>query len=435
MKLVKSEKLFQNAKRVIPGGVNSPVRSFSSVGGTPPFISRAEGPFLWDVDGNRYIDFVGSWGPMILGHSHPAIIESLQKVVVDGTSFGASTDKEIILAELIIDRVPGCEMIRLVNSGTEACMSALRLARGITGKDKVIKFEGCYHGHSDSFLISSGSGGLTVGIPDSPGVTSGTANDTLLAQFNKIETVKSIFESNKNKIAAIIVEPVNGNTGCIPPYSNFLFELKNLCVKNDALLIFDEVITGFRISRGGASEYYKVKPDLYTFGKIIGGGLPIGAFGGKKEYMEYIAPIGSIYQAGTLSGNPIAVTAGIETLKHLDIDAYKKLDQLSLYFQNQVTNIIDTPDFDILLNMVGSMFSIFFDSGPIINTNNVQKCNLNAFKYYFNFMLQSGVYISPSQFEVGFISLAHTEDLIDKFVEEVKNIFNHRSFKLILGGT
>ena len=410
----RSKKLFKRSQISIPGGVNSPVRAFKSVGGAPPFIKKAEGAYIWDVDDNQYIDYVGSWGPMILGHAHPHVINAVKEVLSAGTSYGAPTEKEVILAEMIIDRVPGCEMIRLVNSGTEATMSAVRLARGISGKSKILKFKGCYHGHSDSFLIQAGSGALTLGQPNSPGVTEGTANDTLLAQFNKIQTVIDLFNSYASEIAAIIVEPVNGNAGCILPEKSFLDDLRKICDDFDSLLIFDEVMTGFRISLGGASEYFSVIPDLYTFGKVIGGGFPIGAYGGKKEFMKEISPAGPIYQAGTLSGNPIAVTAGIATLELLNKEAYDKLEQLGLYFQEHIQHLIDNNNYPLVQSRIGSMFSLFFHSGPVRNMNDVAQCDFNAFSDFFHSLLANGVYIAPSQFEVGFISLSHNRDILDK---------------------
>ena len=425
----KRTELFLRAQNRIPGGVNSPVRAFKAVGGVPPFIKKAEGAYIFDVDGNQFIDFVGSWGPMILGHGHPDVIQAVQKSVNHGVSFGAPTEKEVILAEMIIDRVPGCEMVRLVNSGTEATMSAVRLARGITGKDKIIKFSGCYHGHSDSFLIEAGSGALTLGQPNSPGVTRGIAQDTLLAEFNDIQTVSDLCNDYTSEIAAVIIEPVNGNTGCIPPENQFLQCLKDLCRQHDILLIFDEVMTGFRISKGGAAEYYSVDADLFTFGKVIGGGLPIGAYGGRKELMQQVAPSGPIYQAGTLSGNPIAVTAGIETLKRLTPKAYKKLEELGAYFEGQLQILIDTYDYPICQNRVGSMFSLFFHSGPIHNTQDVAKCNFEAFKLFFHTLLNSGIYIAPSQYEAGFISLTHTKEILDKTIAQfniaLKDVFVH----------
>ena len=417
----RSVKLFNRAKQIIPGGVNSPVRAFTSVGGTPPFIKKAEGAFIWDEDGNRYIDYVGTWGPAILGHAHPEVISAVQQVVMDGTSFGAPTEKEIILAEMIIDRVPGCDMVRLVNSGTEATMSAIRLARGITGRDKIIKFDGCYHGHGDSFLIAAGSGALTLGKPNSPGVTKGTANDTLIAQFNEIESVSDLFDKFSEDIAAVIVEPVNGNTGCIPPQNDFLDDLKKLCNKEGSLLIFDEVMTGFRVAKGGAAELYNVTPDLFTFGKVIGGGLPIGAYGGKEEYMAQIAPSGPVYQAGTLSGNPVAVTAGIETLKLLNDEAYEKLEQSGAYLQNAIQSIINENALPLFQQRVGSMFCLYFHCGPIANTKDVASCDFDGFNRYFHSLLERGVYIAPSQYETGFISLAHSKSILDETIEIISH--------------
>ncbi len=421
MDLSKSKKLFKRSKSLIPGGVNSPVRAFSNVGGSPPFIKKANGVYVYDEDGNIYIDFLGSWGPMILGHADPDVVKAVQNAVLEGTSFGAPTEKEILLAEMIVERVSGCEMVRLVNSGTEATMSAIRLARGFTGKNKIIKFTGCYHGHGDCFLIKSGSGGLTYGHPDSLGVTKGVAVDTLVVDFNDLKSLELLFNSYKDGVAAIIVEPVNGNAGCIPPQSGYLEKLKKLCEENNCLLIFDEVMTGFRIAKGGASEYYGVQPDLYTFGKIIGGGLPIGAYGGRKKYMEYISPLGPVYQAGTLSGNPIAVSAGIATLEKLNEDLYHKLENISSYFENRIQSLIDKNGYPLFLSRVGSMFSLFFCSGPVNNINDVMLCDFSKFNKFFKILLNSGVYIAPSQYEVAFISLVHTEEILDIAVEKIAN--------------
>ena len=409
----RSAKLFNRAKQVIPGGVNSPVRAFSSVGGVPPFIKKAEGAHIWDEDGKRYIDYVGTWGPAILGHAHPEVISAIQQVVTDGTSFGAPTEKEIMLAEMIIDRVPGCDMVRLVNSGTEATMSAIRLARGITGRDKIIKFDGCYHGHGDSFLIAAGSGALTLGEPNSPGVTRGTAKDTLIAQFNKIESVSELFDKFSEDIAAVIVEPVNGNTGCIPPQNDFLNDLKKLCGRAGSLVIFYEVMTGLRVAN--------ITPDLFTFGKVIGGGLPIGAYGGKKEHMEQIAPSGPVYQAGTLSGNPVAVTAGIETLKLLNDEAYDSLERSGAYLQNAIQSIINENALPLFQQRVASMFCLYFHPGPIANTNDVASCDFDGFNRYFHSLLESGVYIAPSQYETGFISLAHNKHILDETIDIISH--------------
>jgi len=419
MKTLRSQELFKKAQGSIPGGVNSPVRAFKSVGGTPRFFVNGHGAWIEDVDGNQYIDFVGSWGPLILGHAHPEVIEAIQKVLIKGTSFGAPTELETDLAEMIIDRVPSAEMVRMVNSGTEATMSAIRVARGVTGREKIIKFHGCYHGHADSFLISAGSGAITLGKPDSPGVTTGTAKDTLLAKYNDLESVKNLFDANAGEISCIIVEPVSGNVGCIPPVEGFLEGLRSLCTNNGALLIFDEVMTGFRIARGGANERYGVDADLLTFGKVIGGGMPIGAYGGKKEFMSQVAPSGPIYQAGTLSGNPVAVTAGIETLKKLDSNSYEHLEALGSYFENGIQKIIDSNGYPLTQHRVGSMFTLFFNENAVTNMDDVNKCDFDKFNLYYHDLLNSGVYMAPSQYEAGFISLAHTNELLDTVIEKV----------------
>lgn len=426
-KLTNSQQLMERAQQLIPGGVNSPVRAFKSVGGIPPFIVKGEGPYVIDADGNKYIDYVGSWGPLILGHAHPEVIAAVTETISDGTSFGAPTEREIILAEMIVDRVPSTEMVRLVNSGTEATMSAIRLARGITGRDKIVKFEGGYHGHGDSFLIAAGSGALTLGKPDSPGVTTGTAKDTLLAKFNDIESVVGLFKKLNDQIACVIVEPVNGNVGCIPPQNNFLKDLRELCTRNSSLLILDEVMTGFRVARGGANELYNIDADILTFGKVIGGGFPIGAYGGKKEFMEYIAPAGPVYQAGTLSGNPVAVTAGIETLKHLDQRAYDQLEKSSAYFEQKVQSLINENDYPLTQHRVGSMFSLFFSKYPIRNIDDVNLCDFKRFNQYFHSLLDNGIYIAPSQYEAGFISLAHQiadlDNTVHKIGETLKRLY------------
>lgn len=419
MKVSRSQELFERAQKTTPGGVNSPVRAFKSVGGTPRFISKGQGTTITDADGNLYIDFVGSWGPLILGHAHPEVVEAIEKVLKDGTSFGAPTSLEIELAEMIVDRVPSADMVRMVNSGTEATMSAIRLARGATGKDKIVKFQGCYHGHADSFLISAGSGAITLGKPDSPGVTPGTARDTLLGKFNNIESVKEIFEANKDQIACVIVEPVAGNVGCIPPAEGFLEGLRSLCSEYGSLLIFDEVMTGFRIARGGANERFEIDVDLLTFGKVIGGGLPIGAYGGKKEFMSQVAPSGPIYQAGTLSGNPVAVTAGIETLKRLDKTAYSTLEVLGSRFEKGIQTIIDRKNYPLTQHRVGSMFSLFFTDRQVVNMDDVNKCDFEKFNQYYHGLLDHGVYMAPSQYETGFISLAHTSDILDNVIEKI----------------
>ncbi|NQT62479.1 MAG: glutamate-1-semialdehyde 2,1-aminomutase [Candidatus Marinimicrobia bacterium] len=422
--MTKSQELMQRAQKSIPGGVNSPVRAYKSVGGTPPFISRGEGAFVYDVDGKRYLDFVGSWGPMILGHAHPAIIAAVQKIATQGLSFGAPTELEIDLAELIIDRVPGLEMIRLVSSGTEATMSAIRVARGVTGRDKIIKFDGNYHGHADAFLIAAGSGAMTLGEPNSPGVPRGTAADTLLAQFNDLDSVEIVFKENSDQIAAVIVEPVNGNTGCIPPKEDFLHDLKSLCHKHGSLLILDEVMTGFRIAAGGAVERYSIDPDLITYGKVIGGGMPIGAYGGKREYMEQVAPAGSIYQAGTLSGNPVAVTAGMETLKRLTNDTYETLEQLGQQLEAGIQSIISRKALPLSQHRVGSMFTLFFTPELPWNTKGVESCDIDRFNKYFHIMLENAFYLAPSQYEAGFLSVSHKPENIDDFLNSMESALN-----------
>ena len=424
LNLEKSKDLFEKANQCIPGGVNSPVRAFKSVGGTPPFIVKGLGAYLWDADGNQYIDFIGSWGPLILGHAQPAVVAALQNVIESGTSFGAPTEWEIELAEMIVDRVPSADVVRLVNSGTEATMSAIRLARGIVGRDKIIKFDGCYHGHADSFLIAAGSGAMTLGEPNSPGVTAGTAADTLLADFNDIESVRTTFQKHPGQIAAVIVEPVNGNTGCIPPLDNFLQDLRSICTEHGALLIFDEVMTGFRIARGGANELYGVDADLLTFGKVIGGGLPIGAYGGKRDFMAYVSPQGPVYQAGTLSGNPVAVTAGIETLKQLTRDAYETLEELGAYFETGIRDLINKNGWPLTQHRVGSMFSLFFSEKRIRNTKDVGACDLNRFNRYFHAMLENGVYLAPSQFEAGFLSLAHSKAILEEVIHKIDKVLS-----------
>lgn len=419
--LEKSRALLERARKVMPGGVNSPVRAFKSVGGTPPFIDRASGAFIYDADGNEYIDFVLTWGPAILGHARPEVIEVCKAVLEHGSSFGAPTEREILLAELMIDRVPGLEVVRLVNSGTEACMSAVRVARGATGRDKIIKFDGCYHGHADSFLISAGSGALTLGTPNSPGVTKGTAKDTLIAQFNDIDSVNEVFAANKDEIAAVIVEPICGNTGCIPPQNDFLKDLREVCTSNGAALILDEVMTGFRVARGGAAEVYGVEPDLYCFGKVLGGGFPLAAYGGTETFMRQVAPDGPVYQAGTLSGNPVAVAAGIKTLELLDAQAYEDLEELGAYLEAGMTKIIDDNGYPLSQHRVGSMFGLFFHEGPIVNHGDVKHCDFDRFNTFFHHALEGGVYLAPSQYEAGFMSVVHTRPILDRVLNTVED--------------
>ena len=413
-----SELLFERAQLFIPGGVNSPVRAFRSVGGTPLFFKSAKGSILTDVDGKNYIDYIGSWGPMILGHCHKPIVETLKKATENTTSFGAPTELEADIAELICEMVPAVEKVRMTNSGTEACMSAIRLARGYTNKEKFIKFEGNYHGHADAFLIKAGSGAITLGVPNSPGVTKGTAQDTLLAPYNDLSAVKKIIEDNPNEIAAIILEPVAGNMGCIPPKKGFLEGLRILCNEHDIVLIFDEVMTGFRLSKGGASEYYGVTPDMVTLGKIIGGGLPVGAFGGKKEIMDMVAPVGPVYQAGTLSGNPIAMGCGYTLLKELNENPsiYSQLEENTAYFEKELRRVFDNKNLRYTINRVGSMISFHFDVDEVNNFDDACNANADLFKNLFHGVLKRGVYFAPSAFESLFLSTTHTKELLDNTV-------------------
>ena len=409
-----SELLFERAQLFIPGGVNSPVRAFRSVGGTPLFFKSAKGSILTDVDGKNYIDYIGSWGPMILGHCHKPIVETLKKATENTTSFGAPTELEADIAELICEMVPAVEKVRMTNSGTEACMSAIRVARGYTNKEKFIKFEGNYHGHADAFLIKAGSGAITLGVPNSPGVTKGTAQDTLLAPYNDLSTVKKIIEDNPNQIAAIILEPVAGNMGCIPPKKGFLEGLRSLCNEHNIILIFDEVMTGFRLSKGGASEYYGVTPDMVTLGKIIGGGLPVGAFGGKKEIMDTVAPVGPVYQAGTLCGNPIAMSCGYTLLKELNENPsiYSQLEENTAYFEKELRRVFDNKNLRYTINRVGSMISFHFNVDEVNNFDDACNANADLFKTLFHGVLKRGVYFAPSAFESLFLSTTHTKELL-----------------------
>ena len=413
-----SELLFERSQLFIPGGVNSPVRAFRSVGGTPLFFKSAKGSILTDVDGKNYIDYIGSWGPMILGHCHKPIVETLKKATENTTSFGAPTELEADIAELICEMVPAVEKVRMTNSGTEACMSAIRVARGYTNKEKFIKFEGNYHGHADAFLIKAGSGAITLGVPNSPGVTRGTAQDTLLAPYNDLSAVKKIIEDTPNQIAAIILEPVAGNMGCIPPKKGFLEGLRSLCNEHDIVLIFDEVMTGFRLSKGGASEYYGVTPDMVTLGKIIGGGLPVGAFGGKKEIMDMVAPVGPVYQAGTLSGNPIAMGCGYTLLKELNENPsiYSQLEENTAYFEKELRRVFDNKNLRYTINRVSSMISFHFDVDEVNNFDDACNANADLFKTLFHGVLKRGVYFAPSAFESLFLSTTHTKELLDNTV-------------------
>jgi glutamate-1-semialdehyde 2,1-aminomutase len=414
-----SSKLFAEAQKHMPGGVNSPVRAFKSVGREPLYIKKAKGAKMFDVDGNEFIDYVGSWGPMILGHAPENVINAIREAATDGTSFGASSEKEIELAVLIKKFVPSVEVVRMVNSGTEATMSAMRLARGFTGREKIIKFEGCYHGHGDSFLSKAGSGVATLGLPDSPGVTKSTAKDTLNAKYNDIKSVEDLVERNRNEIAAVFIEPVAGNMGCVAAEKDFLNALRELCTAENILLVFDEVMTGFRLAKGGAQEIYGIKPDLTTFGKIIGGGLPVGAYGGRKEIMQLIAPAGPVYQAGTLSGNPLAMTAGLETLKAIEADAgfYQNLAASCEYLYAGIENNLRELKLDYTFNRVGSMFTLFFTSEKVVDFDTAKTSDTKIFGAYFNRMLESGVYLPPSQFEACFVSAAHSTEDFDATIK------------------
>ncbi len=402
-----SHTLFEAARRVIPGGVNSPVRAFGAVGGEPLFMAQAAGATLTDVDGNSYVDFVGSWGPLILGHAHPAVVSAVQEAAAKGTSFGAPTSAETDLARLIVERVPSVEMVRFVNSGTEATMSAVRLARGATGRDKLVKFEGCYHGHGDSFLIKAGSGALTTGTPSSSGVPGAIAGETLVARFNDLPSVEALFKAHRDDIAAVIVEPIAGNMGVIAGEPTFLEGLRHMCNAHGALLIFDEVMTGFRVHPQGAQGLYGIQPDLTTFGKVIGGGLPVGAYGGRRELMEQVAPLGPVYQAGTLSGNPLAMAAGLATLQHCDEALYARLEELGQALEAGL-RAAATRHGGVTVNRVGSMFTIFFADGPVRTYADVLRCDLPAFGRLFHLALGQGLYLPPAQFEAAFISGAHT---------------------------
>jgi glutamate-1-semialdehyde 2,1-aminomutase len=417
-KSTKSNKIFVKAQAVIPGGVNSPVRAFKSVGRTPLFIKRASAAFVWDEDRNKYIDYVGSWGPMILGHANPAIIKAIRDAAKLGTSFGAPTNLEVKMAELITRLVPSIEIVRMVNSGTEATMSAIRLARAYTGKDKIIKFEGCYHGHGDSFLIKAGSGAMTLGVPDSAGIPANIAINTLTARYNNLNSIRLLLEQNRDQVAAIIVEPVVGNMGCVPPAEGFLQGLRSLCNEYNTLLIFDEVMTGFRVALGGAQAVYGIQPDLTTLGKIIGGGLPVGAYGGKKEIMQMVAPSGPMYQAGTLSGNPLAMAAGFTMLRilHANKMIYKQLELRSAQLEEGIRDNLKKLGLGYTFNRIGSMFTLFFTSQPVIDFDSAKTADTSKFASYFNSMLEQRIYLPPSQFEAAFISTAHTERIIEKTI-------------------
>ena len=413
-----SENLFARAQELIPGGVNSPVRAFRAVGGAPIFMQSAEGAWLTDVDGNKYVDFINSWGPMILGHAPAVVLDAVREALPHSLSYGAPTRREVELAELLIEMVPSVEKVRLVNSGTEATMSAIRVARGYTGRDKILKFEGCYHGHGDSFLIAAGSGALTLGAPDSPGVTEGVAKDTLTVPYNDIPAVKAAIAANPEQIATIIIEPVVGNMGLVVPAPGFLAELRALCTEHGIVLLFDEVMTGFRLAPGGAQQLFGVTPDLTTLGKIIGGGLPVGAYGGRADIMNQVAPAGKVYQAGTLSGNPLATAAGLAQLRYLHEhpEVYEQLEATTARLADGTRQIAQELGLNYTVNRVGSMFSLFFTSEPVNNLEDAKKADLPAFGRYFHAMLKRGIYLAPSQFEALFISTSITDELVDKYL-------------------
>ncbi|MGJ5674298.1 MAG: glutamate-1-semialdehyde 2,1-aminomutase [Nostochopsis sp.] len=425
IKTTKSQEIFAAAQNLMPGGVNSPVRAFKSVGGQPIVFDHVKGAYIWDVDGNQYIDYVGTWGPAICGHAHPDVIAALHEALEKGTSFGAPCVLENVLAEMVIDAVPSMEMVRFVNSGTEACMAVLRLMRAFTGREKVIKFEGCYHGHADMFLVKAGSGVATLGLPDSPGVPKSVTSSTLTAPFNDLEAVKALFEENRDQIAGVILEPVVGNAGFIPPDTGFLEGLREITQEHGALLVFDEVMTGFRIAYGGAQEKFGITPDLTTLGKVIGGGLPVGAYGGRRDIMSMVAPAGPMYQAGTLSGNPLAMTAGIKTLELLQKSGtYEYLDQITKKLANGLLQIAQETGHPACGGSISAMFGLFFTAGPVHNYEDAKKSDLAKFARFHRGMLEHGIYLAPSQFEAGFTSFAHTEEDIDRTLEAAKDVMS-----------
>jgi glutamate-1-semialdehyde 2,1-aminomutase len=422
-KTTKSEEIFAAAQNLMPGGVSSPVRAFKSVGGQPIVFDRVKGAYIWDVDGNKYIDYVGTWGPAICGHAHPEVIEALHQALEKGTSFGAPSVQENILAEMVIDAVPSIEVVRFVNSGTEACMSVLRLMRAFTGRDKIIKFEGCYHGHADMFLVKAGSGVATLGLPDSPGVPKSTTTNTLTAPYNDLEAVKALFAENKDEIAGVILEPVVGNSGFIIPDAGFLEGLREITQDNGSLLVFDEVMTGFRIAYGGAQEKFGVTPDLTTLGKVIGGGLPVGAYGGRKDIMSMVAPAGPMYQAGTLSGNPLAMTAGIKTLELLQRPGtYEQLEQITKKLADGLLQIAKETGHEVYGGSISAMFGMFFTGNSVHNYDDAKKSDLNKFARFHRGMLEKGIYLAPSQFDAGFTSLAHTDNDIEQTLAAAKEV-------------
>ncbi|MBO9682822.1 MAG: glutamate-1-semialdehyde 2,1-aminomutase [Flavisolibacter sp.] len=422
MNISKSQQLFSRAQESIPGGVNSPVRAFKSVGGTPIFLQRAKGAYLYDVDGNEYIDYINSWGPMILGHAYEPVVKAIQEKALESTSFGAPTELEIEMAELIKSMVPNVDLVRMVSSGTEACMSAIRLARGYTGKNKIIKFEGCYHGHADSFLVKAGSGVATFNIQTVPGVTAGVSEDTLVAAYNDLNAVQKLVDENKNEIAAIIIEPVAGNMGCILPQPGFLEGLRKLCTDENIIFIFDEVMTGFRLALGGAQERLKIDADLVTYGKVIGAGMPVGAFGGKLEIMKYIAPLGNVYQAGTLSGNPLAMIAGYTLLKELkqNPSIYQQLEEKGNYLHQGLQKVLQEANTPFVINHLGSMISIHFSDHPVVDFSSAASANNALFNKFFHAMLDRGVYLPPSAFETWFLSNALTTEDLDRTIQATK---------------
>jgi glutamate-1-semialdehyde 2,1-aminomutase len=423
IKTTKSEEIFAAAQKLMPGGVSSPVRAFKSVGGQPIVFDRVEGAYIWDVDGNKYIDYVGTWGPAICGHAHPEVIAALHAALEKGTSFGAPSVLENVLAEMVIDAVPSIEMVRFVNSGTEACMAVLRLMRAFTGRDKIIKFEGCYHGHADMFLVKAGSGVATLGLPDSPGVPKSATSNTLTAPYNDLETVKALFEENPDEIAGVILEPVVGNAGFISPDAGFLEGLREITRDRGALLVFDEVMTGFRIAYGGAQERFGITPDLTTLGKIIGGGLPVGAYGGRKDIMSMIAPAGPVYQAGTLSGNPLAMTAGIKTLELLQKPGtYEALDRITKKLADGMLQVAKETGHAACGGQISGMFGFFFTEGPVHNYEDAKKADLIKFSRFYRGMLERGIYLAPSQFEAGFTSLAHTDADVEQTLAAAREV-------------
>ena len=423
--MTRSRELFESACRHIPGGVNSPVRAFKGVGGDPVFFTRGEGPWLFDADGRRYIDYVASWGPMIAGHAHPEVIQAVQEMAASGLGFGAPTEIETRMADRLCELVPSMDLVRMVNSGTEATMSAIRLARGFTGRERIIKFEGCYHGHSDALLVKAGSGTLTLGVPTSPGVPTAVAAQTTTLTFNDLEGINQVFESIGSEIAAIIVEPVAGNMNCIPPEAGFLEGLRTLCDRHGSVLIFDEVMTGFRVALGGAQAHYGITPDLTTLGKVIGGGLPVGAFGGRRDIMEQIAPLGPVYQAGTLSGNPISLAAGLKTLELVSAEGFHaQLDRAANRLTTGLQICADSAGIPFTTNQVGGMFGCFFSDAALVRLfEQVTRCDMDRFRRFYHGMLEAGVYLAPSAYEAGFVSAAHSDAIIDATLEHAAGVF------------